>query len=169
MSVVIAALGGLRATVFAALALALLVAAGVQTWRLGGAQDALAALQLAATRAEADAQRDAREQEREHAQQFAAIAGRLVTENENAEAEVDRLLAGLRDGTERLRRRFQCPAAPGVPGAAAGAGGGGEAAEAGFGAADAAVALRIARDGDDAIRQLSACQALLASERAGAG
>lgn len=40
MNAIILALGGIRATVFAALATAFLLAAGVQTWRLGNTQDA---------------------------------------------------------------------------------------------------------------------------------
>lgn len=40
MNAIILALGGLRATVFAALATAFLLVAGVQTWRLGNTQDA---------------------------------------------------------------------------------------------------------------------------------
>ena len=43
MNAIILALGGIRATVFAALATAFLLAAGVQTWRLGNTQDAYAA------------------------------------------------------------------------------------------------------------------------------
>lgn len=43
MNAIILALGGMRATVFAALATAFLLVAGVQTWRLGNTQDAYAA------------------------------------------------------------------------------------------------------------------------------
>lgn len=64
MNAIILALGGIRATVFAALATAFLLAAGVQTWRLGSAQDAYAAYRdkvVAATAKAAQAAATARE------------------------------------------------------------------------------------------------------------
>ena len=68
MNAIILALGGVRATVFAALATAFLVVAGVQTWRLGNAQDAYAAYRdkvVAATAKAAQAAATAREKAQE--------------------------------------------------------------------------------------------------------
>lgn len=93
---------------------------------------------------------------------YDAAVSRLTKENDDAAAEHDRVVAGLRAGTVRLRSRFRCPTG-GVPGAPGTAGGGDAAGGAGFDEADAAVALGIARDGDAAIRQLTACQSLLRS------
>ena len=64
MNAIILALGGVRATVFAALATAFLLMAGVQTWRLGNTQDAYAAYRdkvVAATANAAQAAATARE------------------------------------------------------------------------------------------------------------
>lgn len=172
LQAVIGALGGVRAAVFAGLCALLLAAVGVQSWRLDSAQDDLAAEQLKVAQATAvaaiaarDAESDARAQERRHTEEFAALSGRLVQENEDAHAEVDRLLAGLRDGTQRLRARFQCPTAPGVPGAPAGAGGSDAAADAGLRGADAEFLVRESERADDVVRQLTTCQALLQAER----
>lgn len=64
MNAIILALGGVRASIFAGVALLLLLAAGVQTWRLGNTQDAYAAYQdkvVAATAKAAQAAAMARE------------------------------------------------------------------------------------------------------------
>lgn len=52
MNAVVALLGGVRATVFAGLALALLIAAGVQTWRLREAREDVQHWQLASAAAQ---------------------------------------------------------------------------------------------------------------------
>lgn len=64
MNAIILALGGIRAACFAALATVFLLVAGVQTWRLGNAQDAYAAYQdkvVAATAKASQAAATARE------------------------------------------------------------------------------------------------------------
>lgn len=64
MNAIILALGGARATLFAALATAFLLVAGVQTWRLGNTQDAYAAYRdkvVSATAKAAQAAATARE------------------------------------------------------------------------------------------------------------
>lgn len=64
MDAIILALGGIRATVFAALAILFLLVAGVQTWRLGNAQDAYSAYRnkvVAATAKASQAAATARE------------------------------------------------------------------------------------------------------------
>lgn len=68
MNAIILALGGARATLFAALATAFLLAAGVQTWRLENVQDAYAAYRdkvVAATAKAAQAAATAREKAQE--------------------------------------------------------------------------------------------------------
>ena len=83
MNPIILALGGVRATVFAALATAFLLLAGVQTWRLGNAQDAFAAYRdkvVAATAKAAQAAATAREKSLEAREAYLLKSG----EAENA-------------------------------------------------------------------------------------
>lgn len=81
MNAIILALGGARATLFAALATAFLLVAGVQTWRLGNTQDAYAAYRdkvVAATAKAAQAAATAREK---------AQAAVIEYQSKSAEAE----------------------------------------------------------------------------------
>lgn len=81
MNAIILALGGIRATVFAALATVFLLAAGVQTWRLANTQDAYAAYRdkvVAATAKAAQAAATAREK---------AQAAVIEYQSKSAEAE----------------------------------------------------------------------------------
>lgn len=81
MNAIILALGGARATLFAALATAFLLVAGVQTWRLGNTQDAYAAYRdkvVAATAKAAQAADTAREK---------AQAAVIEYQSKSAEAE----------------------------------------------------------------------------------
>ena len=81
MNAIILALGGVRATVFAALATAFLLVAGVQTWRLGNTQDAYAVYRdkvVAATAKAAKAAATAREK---------AQAAVIEYQSKSAEAE----------------------------------------------------------------------------------
>lgn len=105
---------------------ALTVAVGVQTFRLAGAErDAEKAnRELAEAIADWEAERArqqeaARRAERDHAVELNAIADRYERERANADAEKQRIVADLRNGTIRLRRLWQgCEAAAGsVPGA----------------------------------------------------
>lgn len=98
--------------------------------------------------------------EARHRADFAAAVARLNLENSDALAAHNRLVADLRAGNVRLRDRFSCPSSRLSP-ATAGAEGSAGADETGFNVADASVAFGIARDGDRAIRQLTACQAIL--------
>lgn len=98
----------------------------------------------------------------EHSRAKDAAARLAQTEREKADAKRshDRTVAQLRSGELSVRDRFVCAGAE--TGAAAG-----DAAEAhsGFGAEDAAAALAIAADGDDAIRQLNQCVDQLWADR----
>lgn len=115
------------------------------------------ALQAEAQKAEAAAK------EAKDAAAFAVLADNLRKENERAKQDADRTIADLRRGAVRLRDRFTCPRA--MPQAAGSAARSDEAGQGGFTVEDASVALGIARDGDAAIRQLTACQAILSAER----
>lgn len=102
------------------------LALGVQTYRLavaeGDAQEARAELAEAIADWEAERARQqeaARANERRHAEELNAIAARYEQEKADAEAQRERELAALRDGSVRLRKLWQgCEAAAGsVPGA----------------------------------------------------
>lgn len=115
------------------------------------------ALQAEAQKAEAAAK------EAKDAAAFAVLADNLRKENEDAKRNANAIIADLRRGTIRLRDRFTCPRA--MPQAAGSPAGSDEAGQSGFTVADAETAIRIASDGDAAIRQLTACQAILSAER----
>lgn len=104
---------------------------------------------------------EVRLQEQAEAARQTAIAWNLFQENQNAQAEIDRLRRDLAAGTVRVRERFRCPSPGRVPEAADAASGGDAADAAGFTEADAGIALGIAARGDEAIRRLTACQAIL--------
>lgn len=172
MGGLIGLLGGVRAAAWAAGALALAICCGVLAIALSSARADLVAakLELAELRADiaeqaAEFERKAREQEQQYVEDFKLYAEEFRVGRRDANAQIDRLLGGLRDGTERLRGRFQCPPAAGVPQAAAGTGGGGGAEGAGLRREDAEFLVREAGRADDVVRQLTACQALLRVER----
>lgn len=105
-----------------------------------------------------------RAKEQKDRDRLAEIGFQYERDKMAAKDEADRVIAGLRNDSLRLRDRFRgsCPnvsQAPGSPGIGAGQ------ADAGFNEADAGVAFGIARDGDQAIVQLSACQTILEAER----
>ena len=86
---IIAILGGIRASVFAGLALLALMAAGVQTWRLDSAQDAIAdmSLQVAKDQAAlAAAQVEASESARLDEQNMARAANAAAAASDATEA-----------------------------------------------------------------------------------
>lgn len=114
MNPIILALGGVRATVFAALATAFLLVAGVQTWRLGNTQDAYSAYRdkiVAATSKAAQAAATAREK---------AQAAVIEYQSKSAEAERNyqagreaaihaqtTLVSDLRNGNQRLQQQWR--------------------------------------------------------------
>ena len=103
----------------------------------------------------------ARNTEARHRAEYAAIAARFLQEQADAKIQTDRVIAGLRDGSVRVRRRFTCP---GLPGAAADSSGAAETGPRGFQPADAEAALGIAARADAVARQLNA---LLEAVKAG--
>jgi prophage endopeptidase len=92
----------------------------------------------------------------------ASLDAAHTEERERAQAEIDRLSADIRAGSRRLSVVAKCPAGSrGLPGNSGSSGmdHGAERAELDPAAADRIV--RIATDGDAAIRQLTACQAFI--------
>lgn len=123
MTAVIALLGGIRATVFAGTALLALLLAGVQTWRLDSAQDAIAdmSLQVAKDQAAlAAAQVEASESARLDEQNKAAAVNEAAAAYErgkvDAQALARRTADNLRTGNARLRDEIAALAARGMPG-----------------------------------------------------
>ena len=122
---IIALLGGIRASVFAGLALLALMAAGVQTWRLDSAQDAIADMSLqvakdqaALAAAQVEASESARQVEHEMANAANAAAASYEQGKRDAEQAARVVVAGLRAGNLRLRDQWQGCKARGVPGVA---------------------------------------------------
>jgi prophage endopeptidase len=93
-----------------------------------------------------------------------AIIKKLRGDDAHGHAIRDSAVAGLRDGTFRLRERFSCPPNPAPARGAAARGNEGTAR--GLSAADAEFLVRFASDADDVARQLAACQAILSADRA---
>ncbi|WP_156087754.1 hypothetical protein [Lysobacter sp. Root667] len=148
-------LGGVRATVFAGLALLLLVLAGVQSWRLDSAQDTNKA---AKAQAQADllaATEAARKREGDWAAAVYDITFDLVSKGLARERETAAAVADLRRGALVVRPRLTCrvpdaaQAVAGVHGAEAG----------GLSVEDAEFLLRVGADADGVADQLAACQA----------
>lgn len=163
----IALLGGIRATVFAGIALLALLLAGVQTWRLDSAQGALAdmALQVAKDQAAlAAAQVEASESARMDEQNMARAANAAAAAYEQGKADAEQaaadVVAGLRAGNLRLRDQWQGCKARGVPGVAGTAS---EPDAAGDGRAESAG--RIVRAADECAAQVSGLQDFIRSER----
>ena len=118
----IALLGGIRATVFAGIALLSLLLAGVQTWRLDGAQDAIADMALQAAKdqaaiaaAQVEASEAARQQEQDNAKAANQVAAAYEKGKQDAELAAERVADGLRTGNLRLRSMWQGCEARRVP------------------------------------------------------
>lgn len=114
MNAIILALGGARATLFAALATAFLLAAGVQTWRLGNTQDAYSAYQdkvVAATAKAVQAAAAAREKAQEAVIEYQAKSAEAERNYQSGrEAAVHAqttLVSDLRSGNQRLQQQWR--------------------------------------------------------------
>lgn len=125
MTAVITLLGGIRATVFAGIALLALMAAGVQAWRLDSAQDAIADMSLQAAKdqaalaaAQVEASEAARQQEQDKARAANEVAAAYEKGKDDAKAAGDRVAADLRAGVSRLQDRWRGCEARRVPGTA---------------------------------------------------
>lgn len=125
MTAVIALLGGIRATVFAGIALLALMATGVQTWRLDSAQAAIADMSLqvvkekaALAAAQVEASEAARQQEQDRARAANEVAAAYEKGKDDAKAAGDLVAADLRAGVSRLQDRWRGCEARRVPGTA---------------------------------------------------
>lgn len=114
MNAIILALGGIRATVFAALATVFLIVAGVQTWRLGNAQDAYAAYRdkvVAATAKASQAATTAREKAHEAVIEYqsksAEAERNYIAGRESAIHAQTTLVSDLRSGNQRLQQQWR--------------------------------------------------------------
>lgn len=134
----------------------------------GGAQWAHGnALQLALAQQQAEVAQAAlaytnamRTAEQAHQQNLADIAAQAAQEQADAQSQIEDLRDRVRRGELQLRKRFTCPAESASPAAGAAAGGAGGGEEAGLGREDAEFLVRIAAEGDDAIRERNLCIAV---------
>lgn len=160
MNAIILALGGIRATVFAALATAFLLAAGVQTWRLGNTQDAYAAYRdkvVAATAKASQAAATAREKALEAREAYLWKSGEAENAyqagRESAINYHNTVVADLRSGNVRLRNEWQScmrrpvPASGPIASPASGSDGPADVPAEAFGRV-----LRVGADADNAVR-----------------
>lgn len=114
MNAIILSLGGVRATVFAALATAFLLVAGVQTWRLGEAQDTYASYRdkvVAATAKAAQAAATAREKAQEAVIEYQSKSAEAERNyqagRESAINAQTTLVSDLRNGNQRLQQQWR--------------------------------------------------------------
>lgn len=121
------------------------------------------AAELANARTEAE--RLARQAERDSAQAMAAIDNAYQQGQADAKAESDRVIADLRAGNVRLRKRFTCPAASDLPAAGTSTGSSDAAQTGGLQRDDAEFLVREAERADEVVRQLQACQAIVRKDR----
>ena len=95
----------------------------------------------------------ARNTEARHRAEYAAIAARFLQDQADAKIQTDRVIAGLRSGSVRVRQRFTCPS---LPGAAADSSGAAETGPRGLQPADASDLVGIGAEADAVARQLNA-------------
>lgn len=122
-------------------------------------------LDLKSANAALDAEKAARDAERKRVEDMAALELVLTKENTDALLYRDNLIASLRAGAQRVRNDRKCPSSR--P-AQAGAGVGTNPAPEGVYLPPEAQerVLRIGAEADDVVRQLTACQAVITSDRA---
>lgn len=162
MNAIILALGGVRATVFAALATAFLLVAGVQTWRLGNAQDAYSAYRdkvVAATARAAQAAATAREKAQaaviEYQSKSAEAERNYQAGRESAIHAQQTIVDDLRNDRIRLRGEWAACMSKRVPaGEAASATASGSDGEAAVPAEAFGRVLRIGADSDNQVQWL---------------
>lgn len=106
---IVTMLGGVRASLFAALALLALGFGGVQTARLAHSQHALEVQTLALEVNAKDFAEWKLQKEAEKAAAIAALDKKHREEQKHVQDEADRTIASLRDGNLQLRKRFSCP------------------------------------------------------------
>ena len=114
MNAIILALGGVRSTIFCGLAIVFLLAAGVQTWRLGNAQDAYAdyrdkvvAATAKASQAAATAREKAQEAVIEYQSKSAEAERNYQSGREAAIHAQTTLVSDLRGDRVRLQQQWR--------------------------------------------------------------
>lgn len=114
MNAIILALGGVRSTIFCGLAIVLLLVAGVQTWRLGNAQDAyseyrdkVVAATAKASQAAATAREKAQEAVIEYQSKSAEAERNYQAGRESAIHAQTTLVSDLRSGNQRLQQQWR--------------------------------------------------------------
>lgn len=114
MNAIILALGGVRASIFAGVAVLLFLFAGVQTWRLGNAQDDYADYRdkvVAATAKAAQAAATAREKAQEafieYQSKSAEAERNYQAGRESAIHAQTTLVSDLRNGNQRLQQQWR--------------------------------------------------------------
>lgn len=128
-------------------------------------------INLANIQALAKAEQDARDKEAADARAMAELDEKHFKEIENAKAEAQRTIDGLRSGAVRVRHQYTCApqragsATGGVPQASGSTGMGDGGAGRGFGPADALAVIGAADEGDGWAAQLLACQAIVRRDR----
>ena len=116
--------------------------------------------------ARADAERLARQAERDSALAMASIDNAYQKGQADGKAQADRTIADLRSGAARLRERFTCPAAESdLPDPGTSTGRSDAAAASGLQPEDAEFLIREAERADAVVRQLQACQAIIQQDR----
>jgi prophage endopeptidase len=109
-----------------------------------------------------------RESEHRAAERMAAIDQHYQESLQNAQQDIDKLRTDVHAGTIKLRKHFTCPALPNAQATATAStvGIGDAREEGGLSNEDADVLISIAKEADDVVRQLQACQAIISSDRA---
>lgn len=111
----------------------------------------------------------ARTREQRNVEAMAALDLKHTEELNNAKRETDIALAAVRAGELRLRNRFTCSsgsaAADRTTEAGTGTGLGDDTRQAGLQITDAEFLVRFADEADAVVRQLTACQAIVVSDR----
>jgi len=107
MTAIIELLGGIRASVFAALALAASLLAVGQAVQIKQARATIATMQRDAATAQAKAERDAREKEYRLGVAQAAVSESYERGKSDAQTAADHAVADLRAGAVRLRAQWR--------------------------------------------------------------
>lgn len=152
-------LGGVRATIFAAIATGALVFGGIQSFRLDRTEQQLQTLQLKSEAASKRYTEQLLEQERLTAQRIAALESKHLQTQEKADDEYEKVLGDLRVAKLRLRDRFVCSQPN--PTASGGASGSDGEAPTGLLEQDVQFLVSEAKRSDDVVRQLTLAQELL--------
>ena len=107
----------------------------------------------------------ARMAEQAHVKEIDKIAQNLIEERNRGYQERDKVIADLRAGSVRLRDRFKCSTRPAVSSSGPASAGSDGGTQGGLSDNDAEFFVREASRADEVVRQLTACQAVIRSDR----